>query len=105
MTRHDHSAFAGEYLSPSWAVRWEQARGTYSEKAVLMSIAAEALNHDDAVWAAAYDAATTDDPVERQRFIEDLEDLFDDANDPHDATYALDVDFLRDEACEWRAGL
>lgn len=75
MTRAiDHATFTQARVEP-WYVQWEQARGTFSEKRVLMEIAAEALNHDPDVWYAAFDAANATDPDERAEHIATLERL------------------------------
>jgi hypothetical protein len=66
-------------LSPTIPLRtrWEEARGTFSEKRVLLKIAAEELSKNGETWlfAAAMDAATR--PEERDehiaRFEEELE--------------------------------
>lgn len=72
-----HQTFTtSDVWSPSWPVRWEQARGTWSEQAVLMSIAAEAEHRDRDVFCAAYDAANTTNPDERAEHIATLEELF-----------------------------
>jgi hypothetical protein len=79
MTRAiDHATFTQARVEP-WYVQWEQARGKYTEKRVLMEIAASALNRDYDVWMAAYDAATATDPDERAEHIATLERLFDEA--------------------------
>lgn len=62
-----------------WSTRWQQARGTFSEKRVLLSIAAEARDRDHNVWCASFDAATTTDPDERAEHIAELERLFEEA--------------------------
>lgn len=97
----DLTELAGHHdWSPSWAVRWEEARGTYSEKACLLSIAAEARTKDRDVFCAAYDAATAADPDERESFIAELEALFDEAAEP--VGYGLpDEDLLRVETSVW----
>lgn len=78
MTRlPDHRAFT-QASEQSWSTRWEQARGTYSEKRVLLEIAAEELRINGETWlfAAAFDAATrpADERAEHlARFEEELE--------------------------------
>lgn len=67
-------------LEPSWPLRWEAAKGTSDETWVLMTIAAEAHKAGDyAIWRAAYDAANL--PDGRDGFVEDLEALFDEAEE------------------------
>lgn len=81
--------------SPSWPLRWEAAKGTENENAVLMSIAAEAHPRgEDDVFAAAYDAALARDPEERAEFIEALEELFREANLPEDDGQPLPVSMI-----------
>jgi hypothetical protein len=104
--KHQPPFHTDSALSPSWPIRWEQARGTYSETAVLMSIAAEenALNGASDLYCAAYDAALATDADERAEFIAELERLFNEANEGEAAAWwTLDVDFLRDERAEQRS--
>jgi hypothetical protein len=94
-------------LSPSWPIRWEQARGTSLETAALLSIAAEAEQAGDSdVYCAAHDAAHADDADDRAGFIADLEELFAwyDAQERVDQ-WGLDPDFLRDERAEQQSVL
>lgn len=51
--------------------RWEEARGTWSEKPTLRKIAAEELRKNGPSWlfCAAFDAATATDPDERAEHI------------------------------------
>jgi len=92
VTRHDQQQFnEALYLtgpwSPSWPIRWEEARGTYSEKACLLSIAAETRGQDMDIFCAAYDAAMASDADERAELIAEMEALFDAANEHETACY------------------
>ncbi len=114
MTRHDHSAFAEAYANPPIdhivsAIDAEQLRLSELRewaRGIVTMGARKAL----CVYLRPAESREIEDAA--QRFLDEggedggeFGELLDGLDDPRDATYALDADFLRDEACEWRAGL